>query len=159
MRKRKTTVFSKDRRRKRHDSFWTNLRHRISPGVCLPRARVRQGQADRRGSGFESLEYTDPVEEKIEFWLKPAQPFDWYSDSRIYPFPKVTSGNMEIVPVKNSNRTITFTIIGLSNVAFELTAPVPHCSPSGLCVIISLSSGTISLFLNGKLAQERMIPA
>ena len=63
------------------------------------------------------------MEEKIEFWLKPAQPFDWYSDSRIYPFPKVTSGNMEIVPVKNSNRTITFTIIGLSNVQFETNGP------------------------------------
>lgn len=97
---------------------------------------------------------TSSVEGTIQFWLKPDHPYDWYSNSVAYDFPPEKQGDIEVTPVKNSDRTLTVSIKGLAADLIELSAPIPHCQPSGLFVAVTWNPARIALHLNGKEAQH-----
>lgn len=106
------------------------------------------------------------TEGTIELWLKRTAPYNWYSDSKVYEFPTKKHGNIEVTSVKNSDRTLTVSINGLTPNTITMSAPVPHLhTQQGLSVTITWTQNQVSpitlsvtLFLNGKQVQQVAIP-
>lgn len=91
-------------------------------------------------------------EGSIAFTAKPPYP-DAFIDNRPGRFPTVTQGEVKLDLVKNSDRTISITLIGAHNRPFTFTHPIPQCDSRGLLVTVTWDASHITLYLNGQETQ------